>query len=96
MEENAWLFASECLVRMLALKGVPRHEAHRLVLEAYTRAYERGGGEKPVIEALSKWIGESEIGECFNPRKQLGNYRELIDRALSYAENRVGGVCGWA
>jgi len=96
VEENAWLFASECFVRMLALKGVPRHEAHRLVWEAYMKAYGEKGGEKLVIEILSRWLDEHEIGECLDPRRQLGSYRELIDRALSYAKDRVGGVCGWA
>ena len=95
VEENAWLFASECLVRMLILKGIPRHEAHRLVWEAYMRAYEERAGKNLVIEMLGKWLDEHEIAECFDPRRQLGNYRELIDRALSYARNRVGGVCGW-
>ncbi|MGC8753213.1 MAG: adenylosuccinate lyase [Fervidicoccaceae archaeon] len=82
---------SEKLVMLLVERGFARHEAHRKVMEIARSMRE---GESLVDAALkdedvSKLFTREELESELRPEKYLGNYRELIERTLSYAERRL-------
>ncbi|MDW8082805.1 MAG: adenylosuccinate lyase [Sulfolobales archaeon] len=80
---------TEAIVVRLTLKGLPRHEAHRLMVEL-ARSKKPDTSLSDLVlkhEILSKYLTPKEVSETLDPVKYLGNYSELIDRALEYAEN---------
>ncbi|MEM2826362.1 MAG: adenylosuccinate lyase [Sulfolobales archaeon] len=79
---------TEAVTIRLVQKGVPRHEAHRILMEV-TRAMKPGETLEQALrnhEVLSKYLTADEIKELVNPAKYLGNYLELIERGLRYSE----------
>jgi len=77
---------AESVVVRLVQKGLPRHEAHRLLMQL-TRSMGPGSSlEEEVLkhELLSKYLSPDEVREALDPTKYLGNYSELVDRALNY------------
>jgi len=77
---------AESVVVRLVQKGLPRHEAHRLLMQI-TRSMGPGASLEEELakhELLSKYLSPEEVGEALDPAKYLGNYSELIERALSY------------
>ncbi|MCX8209395.1 MAG: adenylosuccinate lyase, partial [Sulfolobales archaeon] len=80
---------TEAIVVRLTLKGLPRHEAHRLMVEL-ARSKKPDTSLSDLVlkhEILSKYLTPKEVSETLDPVKYLGNYSELIYRALEYAEN---------
>ncbi len=81
----------ECIMVKLVEKGVPRHEAHRHLAKLAREL----SGERSALEALSsdplvsQKLSPEEIRWCLEPRNYLGNYRELVERALSYAKRAL-------
>jgi len=87
------VIASECLMVKLVLRsGMPRHEAHRALSLLVRRSLDERRDFLEVFREsdLSSKLDSSDAYECFNYENYLGSYRELIDRALSYAENVLG------
>jgi len=77
---------AESIVVRLVQKGVPRHVAHRTLMEL-TRSMNPGTSlEEAVLrhELISKYLSPEEVKEAVNPTKYLGNYSELIERAVEY------------
>ncbi len=77
---------AESVVVRLVQKGLPRHEAHRLLMQL-TRSVKPGASLEEEIakhELLSKYLSPEEVREALDPSRYLGNYSELIERALSY------------
>ncbi len=94
MEKNLELtrgsIMAEAVMVKLVMRGMPRHIAHRKLMEIARKA-----GGKSFEEALledkeiSGILSREEIKEALNPRKYLGKYRELIDRAIGYMEKAL-------
>lgn len=77
---------AESIVVRLVQKGVPRHVAHRTLVEL-TRSMNPGTSlEEAVLrhELISKYLSPEEVKEAVNPTKYLGNYSELVERAIEY------------
>ncbi len=82
---------TEALVVRLVEKGVPRHLAHKALVEV-SRTVESGVAlEEAVLrhELLSKYLSPEEVREALDPSKYLGNCRELIDRAVEYSRRAL-------
>jgi adenylosuccinate lyase len=82
---------TEAVMIKLVQKGLPRHEAHK-ILTKISRSLKPGETLAEALmrdETISKTLSQEEITEALNPRKYLGNYAELIDRALKYAEEAL-------
>ncbi|AFH42557.1 adenylosuccinate lyase [Fervidicoccus fontis Kam940] len=82
---------SEKLMLLLVERGFARHEAHKKVMQI-SRALKEG---ESLIDAalrdedISKLFTREELERELKPEKYLGNYRELIERTISYAEKRL-------
>ena len=95
MSENLGLtrgaIMAEAVMIKLVEKGVPRHKAHKKLVEIVRRAGDKSFEE--VLESdeeISRILSKDDIRTTLNPREYLGSYRELIDRALRYMEQIVG------
>ncbi|MEM4971051.1 MAG: adenylosuccinate lyase [Sulfolobales archaeon] len=81
---------SESIMVKLVEKGIPRHIAHKMLLEVT-----RDLGDRSLTEALtanpniSQYLSKEEIEEALDPRRYLGKYGELIERAIKYMEKTV-------
>lgn len=85
---------AEAVMIKLVEKGMPRHEAHKLLSElALTVGNEDFYAVLIRNEIVRKYLTPEEIAKILDPRSYLGNYKELIDRAVSYAKN-VRALCG--
>jgi adenylosuccinate lyase len=86
LELTGGAIMAESVVIRLVQKGLSRHEAHRLLMQI-TRSMRPGASlEEEILkhETLSKYLSPEEVREAIEPAKYLGNYSELIERALSY------------
>jgi len=84
---------AEAVMIKLVEKGMPRHEAHKLLSElALTVGNEDFYAVLIRNEIVRKYLTPEEIAKILDPRSYLGNYKELIDRAVSYAKN-VRALC---
>jgi adenylosuccinate lyase len=84
---------AEAVMIKLVEKGMPRHEAHKLLSElALTVGNEDFYAVLIRNEIVGKYLTPEEIAKILDPRSYLGNYKELIDRAVSYAKN-VRALC---
>ncbi|PUA34034.1 MAG: adenylosuccinate lyase [Zestosphaera tikiterensis] len=84
---------SECLTsKLVILGGIPRVEAHEILRKLSRESFEKGLSLKEVFikSDVGKTLPAEEIDECFDYLKYLGNYRELIERAVSYAKKALG------
>jgi len=75
---------AESVMIRLTLKGAPRNVAHEIIRELSMKAYEEGLEFKEALvrdSRIRRYLSEEEIEEALDPRKYLGNYRELIERA---------------
>jgi adenylosuccinate lyase len=82
---------SEAIMIKLVQKGLARHEAHKLLMEI-VRSLKPGESFAEALlrnEVVSRLLSPEEIIKILNPRNYLGNYSELIDRALKYAEKTL-------
>lgn len=88
---------SEAVMVRLVGKGVPRHEAHRLLRRLALMAEAEGKGFAELIREspeVADLLGEG-LDEALEPRNYLGMYRELAARAFKYAE-KVAEKCGYS
>ena len=86
---------SESVMVKLVMRGMPRHEAYRRVRDAVERMFREGKSmEDSLLEdpEVSRLLSRREISEALDPRSYLGQHRELIDRAIRYAETVAGGL----
>lgn len=90
LELSRGAIMSESIMIRLVEKGMPRHIAHRMLSEIT-----RDLGDRSLMEALianpeiSKYLSREEIANALDPRRYVGKYRELIDRAIKYMEKTV-------
>ncbi len=89
LEASKGLIMSESLMLKLTDKGLSRYEAHKLVREITFRAVKNG--KDLLSEALSsvevlKHLSPEELREALDLKGYLGNYKDLIQRAIRYAE----------
>ena len=92
LELTKGLIMAESLMINLTLANVPRHKAHELVMKI-SREAERDN--KSLLEAaleneeIVRILGKDKIVEILNPYNYLGQYRELINRAITYAKTVI-------
>ncbi len=97
LELSRGAILSEAVMVKLVEKGVPRHEAHRLLRRLALRAEAEGKGFAELVKEspeVSDLLG-GELDEILDPSNYLGMYRELVARAFEYAE-RAAEVCGYS
>lgn len=78
---------TEALTVKLVMKGIPRHEAHSMLVEL-TRSMEPDTSLEEAVmkhERLSKLLTAEEVKEVLKPSNYLGSYSDLIDRAVQYS-----------
>jgi len=76
---------AESIMIRLTLKGVPRNTAYRIVKELSMRSHVENRDLKDILlesDEIRRYLSEEEVEEALNPAKYLGNYRELIERAI--------------
>ncbi len=79
--------AERIMIYLTLRKGIARNDAHKLVMNAireYGDLWEALDGE------LGKYLSEEELAALCNPSTYLGKSRELIERAIGYAEGVIG------
>lgn len=90
LELSKGLIMAESLMLRLTDKGLSRYEAHKLVRKLVSKALSEGSDLTSVAksdEEVLKYLSVSEITDALNYREYLGNYRELIERAINYARS---------
>ncbi|MEM1845632.1 MAG: adenylosuccinate lyase [Desulfurococcaceae archaeon] len=92
MRENISLtrniIASECIMIKLVVKSnIARHVAHRLLSELVDKALSENRDFREVVSEsnISELLSQSDINDCFDYNKYLGNINELIERAIEYS-----------
>jgi adenylosuccinate lyase len=86
---------SESLMLKLTDKGLSRYEAHRVVRELVTKALRSGSELIDVVlnePEVLKYLSVDEVREALDYSRYLGNYNELIERTLKYAEEVIKSV----
>jgi adenylosuccinate lyase len=88
---------SESVMIALALKGMPRQEAHRLLQQIVFKSQQTGESFAALLlknEVVSKLLTSSEIESCLDPRSYLGMSGQLVDSAVSKtaAERQARGL----
>ncbi len=89
LELSKGLIMAESLMINLTLAGLPRHEAHELVMKLSREAESNNTSLLEVAlknETIIKLIGIEKLKEILDPKKYLGVYDKLIDRSLNYAK----------
>lgn len=89
LELSKGIIMAESLMLRLTDKGFSRYEAHRLVRKLVSKALSEGRDLFSIAasdEDILKYLSVDEINEALDYRKYLGNYRELIERAINYAK----------
>ena len=92
LELSKGLIMSESLMLRLTDKGLSRYEAHKLVRELTSKALASGMDLLSVAlndGRVLKYLTADEVREALNYMKYLGSYRELIERAISYANEVI-------
>uniref|UniRef100_A0A7C2ZUR8 Adenylosuccinate lyase n=1 Tax=Ignisphaera aggregans TaxID=334771 RepID=A0A7C2ZUR8_9CREN len=94
IEKTRGALMAEAIMVKLVEKGMPRHVAHKKLQEL---AMDIREGETFLDKLLSdseisKLLTEEELREALDYRRYLGQYRNLIERAISYARSAMG-VC---
>lgn len=88
LELTKGVIMAESLMINLTLKGMKRHEAHKLASELAKKARVKGKDYYEVCkesEVLRKYFSEDELKKILDPANYLGMYSYLINRALGYA-----------
>jgi len=86
---------SESLMLKLTDKGLSRYEAHKLVRELASKALRSNSELVDVVlnePEVLKYLSVDEVREALDYSKYLGNYNELIDRTLKYAEEVINSI----
>ncbi len=91
MERNLYLtrgqIMAESLMINLTLRGMARHEAHRLASDISKEVRTTGSSFLDVClkrEEVTKIFTERELREILDPKNYLGEYNKLIDRSIDY------------
>jgi adenylosuccinate lyase len=88
------IMAEAVMVKMVE-KGVPRHVAHRK-LQELTASMNPGETFLERLlrdEEISKMFTREELEQVLDYRRYLGQYKELIGRAIEYARSVLGSDC---
>ncbi len=95
MEKNLQLtrgqIMAESLMVNLTLRGMARHEAHRLAGEISREVRRSGSSFLDAClkrEEVTRLFTEKELKDILDPKNYLGEYSKLIDRSIDYY-NRV-------
>lgn len=86
---------SEALVLRLTDKGMPRHEAYKLVRELVGKAVNENKDFLSVIledPRILKFLNEEEVREALDHKKYVGMYKELIKRTIQYASSILNRI----
>lgn len=86
------MIMSEAVMVKLVEKGVPRHVAHRKLVELSRKAWSMGVEFKEVLlrdEFITRYLSGEEIEEVMDPSKYLGSYKALIERTMRYVEQAL-------
>jgi len=95
LELTGGAIMAESVMIKLVEKGIPRHQAHRILSEIASRTRGRSFREALLEnETIARTLKPEEIEEALDHRKYLGNYRELVERAIAYAERALTGRTG--
>ncbi|NAZ13079.1 MAG: adenylosuccinate lyase [Desulfurococcales archaeon] len=81
---------SENIMIRLVERGVPRHVAHKKLVELIREAEREGVDFKEILlrdDLVRKHLDSEEIDHLLKPESYLGSYRELIDRTIRYAKD---------
>jgi adenylosuccinate lyase len=81
---------SENIMIRLVERGVPRHVAHKKLVELTREAEREGVDFKEILlkdDLVRKYLDSEEIDHLLKPESYLGSYRELIDRTIRYAKD---------
>ncbi len=83
------ILAERIMIYLTLEKGLPRNDAHKLVMDAI-RTY--GKISKALEEGhdLSRYLSADELSRLCDPSTYLGKAKELIKRAVEYAERVLG------
>lgn len=96
LELSRGLIMSESLMLKLTDKGLSRYEAHRLVRELTSKALVSGLDLLTVALSdgrITNYLTVDEVREALDYTKYLGNYRELIERTINYANEVMSRCC---
>ncbi|MCI4435195.1 MAG: adenylosuccinate lyase, partial [Ignisphaera sp.] len=88
------IMAEAVMIKMVE-KGVPRHVAHRK-LQELTASMNPGETFLERLlrdEEISKMFTREELEQVLDYRRYLGQYKELIGRAIEYARSVLGRSC---
>ncbi len=88
---------SECITSKLVIKGgIPRLQAYDIMRKLSRESFEKNMHLRDIIASsdIAKVLDINDIEECFDYTKYLGNYRELIARAIDYANSIIGRAHG--
>ncbi|QKQ99849.1 adenylosuccinate lyase [Metallosphaera tengchongensis] len=86
---------AESLMINLTLKGMSRHKAHEIVSRLSREAKTENKTLYEVAkdnDTIKNLFNDDELKEVLNPQKYLGEYKELIRRAIAYYETVVKEV----
>ncbi len=83
---------SEAVVALLVSKGIPRHEAHRIVMEASRRGYAQG---KSLVDSLledekiRRLLDKRELERVLKPEKFVGAAERLVENSIEFARRII-------
>lgn len=85
---------SEAIMIKLVEKGMPRHEAHKILSEITRNLKAEESLKQALIkdERILKLLTIKEIEEALNYYTYLGNYKELIDRTIKYSKDVLNRI----
>ena len=92
LELSRGLILTEAVMVKLVEKGIPRHIAHRKLVELSRKAIAEGKTlEQALLEDgfIAEHLSREEIKELMDPVKYLGSYKALIERTRSYVEETL-------
>jgi len=88
LEISGGAIMAEAIMVALVKKGMLRHEAHKLLREIERKAELNGISFKEALfgdPEAQRYLSREELEELLKPEKYLGLNKELIERALQYA-----------
>lgn len=83
---------SEAVMMKLSRKGMGRKKAYETIRRLSRKAFAENKSLLEVLEndpEVTKYIDREELVETMDPKNYLGKYKELIERAISYAMSKI-------
>ncbi|MEM1557031.1 MAG: adenylosuccinate lyase [Thermoproteota archaeon] len=99
MELTKGRIMSEAVMMKLARKGMGRKKAYETIRKLSRKSIAENKSLLEVLESdpeVTKYIEREELRKTMDPKNYLGKYRELINRAISYAMSKINNVEGKA